>query len=502
MMPNRKWILTSLIMTFFGIPILAQFLAAVVAMLGVGLTGIIEVCNILITPTIYLLLNVFMLTLGAIIIFFSGRVWAGDSAPENREIAVWRQCFFLLPALLTLVGWIITLHLADYQFRQMGAGWLANLMLPWLGVFLVSLVGGEYWWMVIIPVGAHISFSLGYAWPTRYLLSGTSGLRCRNLLLFLLLLLGIVAGYQAHLYKQQNPGVGVRENIDIRAWRPDKLNNRLTPLRGKPQIQFRQNWPRIDGATAAYPIYASAFYALSVIPEDFHVWEYLENSRTPDAYNRIVKGDADIIFVAQPSGGQKKRAEESGVTLLYTPFAREAFVFIVNADNPVNSLTEQQVRDIFSGAITNWHTVGGNDQEIQTWQRPEDSGSQTVMQSQVMKNVRMISPQETEVASVMEGMIKVVAEYRNTNNAIGYTFRYYATQMNADKNIKLLAINGIAPTAENIRNGKYPYIVDAFMVTRENTTSETQKLVEWFLTPQGQSLVEDVEYVPLYPTME
>ncbi|VEF19825.1 membrane protein; ATP binding protein of ABC transporter [Escherichia coli] len=186
--------------------------------------------------------------------------------------------------------------------------------------------------------------------------------------------------------------------------------------------------------------------------------------------------------MAQPSGGQKKRAEESGVTLLYTPFAREAFVFIVNADNPVNSLTEQQVRDIFSGAITNWRTVGGNDQEIQTWQRPEDSGSQTVMQSQVMKNVRMISPQETEVASMMEGM-------------------YYATQMNADKNIKLLAINGIAPTAENIRNGKYPYIVDAFMVTRENTTSETQKLLEWFLTPQGQSLVEDVGYVPMYKTL-
>ncbi|EPV4635422.1 phosphate ABC transporter substrate-binding protein, partial [Shigella boydii] len=92
--------------------------------------------------------------------------------------------------------------------------------------------------------------------------------------------------------------------------------------------QFTQNWLRLDGATAAYPIYASAFYALSVIPEDFHTREYPESSRTPDAYNRIVKGDADIIFVAQPSGGQKKRAEESGITLLYTPFAREAFVFI------------------------------------------------------------------------------------------------------------------------------------------------------------------------------
>ncbi|MFS3708643.1 PstS family phosphate ABC transporter substrate-binding protein, partial [Escherichia coli] len=97
---------------------------------------------------------------------------------------------------------------------------------------------------------------------------------------------------------------------------------------------------------------------------------------------------------------------------------------------------------------------------------------------------------------------KSVSWQHHPNNAIGYTFRYYATQMNADKNIKLLAINGITPTAENIRNGKYAYIVDAFMVTRENTTSETQKLVEWFLTPQGQSLVEDVGYVPLYPTME
>lgn len=70
---------------FFGIPILAQFLAAVIAMLGIGLAGIIEVCNILITPTIYLLLNIFLLALGAIMLFFSGRVWAGDSAPEKEK---------------------------------------------------------------------------------------------------------------------------------------------------------------------------------------------------------------------------------------------------------------------------------------------------------------------------------------------------------------------------------------------------------------------------------
>ncbi|SPW45339.1 membrane protein; ATP binding protein of ABC transporter [Escherichia coli] len=64
---------------------------------GVGLAGIIEVCNIFITPTIYLLLNIFMLALGALMLFFSGRVWAGDSAPENREIAVCGNAFFSYP---------------------------------------------------------------------------------------------------------------------------------------------------------------------------------------------------------------------------------------------------------------------------------------------------------------------------------------------------------------------------------------------------------------------
>ncbi|EAS3207653.1 PstS family phosphate ABC transporter substrate-binding protein [Salmonella enterica] len=121
------------------------------------------------------------------------------------------------------------------------------------------------------------------------------------------------------------------------------------------------------------------------------------------------------------------------------------------------------------------------------------------MLAKVMKNTRMMSPQETEVVSVMDGMIKVIAEYRNTYGAIGYTFRYYATQMNADKNIKQLAVNGIAPTVDNIRNGTYPYTVDVYMVTREHPTAETQKLVDWFLSPQGQQLVQDVGYVPLYP---
>ncbi len=74
-MQNRKWILTSLVMTFSASPFWRSFWRRLLPCWVSDLLGIIEVCNIFITPTIYLLLNVFMLTLGAIIIFFSGRVW-------------------------------------------------------------------------------------------------------------------------------------------------------------------------------------------------------------------------------------------------------------------------------------------------------------------------------------------------------------------------------------------------------------------------------------------
>ena len=211
----------------------------------------------------------------------------------------------------------------------------------------------------------------------------------------------------------------------------------------------------------------------------------MQQTRTAEAYDSLIKGSATVIFVAQPSEGQKKRAEEAGVKLKYTAFAREAFVFIVDINNPVNSLSEHQVKDIFSGKTSRWNKVGGSDEHIKVWQRPEDSGSQTIMKGLVMQDTPMLPAKKSTVIDLMGGLITEVADYQNTPSSIGYTFHYYVTRMNDNmlkmrKQIKLLAINGVAPTEENIRNGTYPYIVDAYMVTRENPTPETQKFVDWF----------------------
>jgi phosphate transport system substrate-binding protein len=124
----------------------------------------------------------------------------------------------------------------------------------------------------------------------------------------------------------------------------------------------------------------------------------LSLSRTPDAYKNIIADKADIIFVAQPSEGQKKRAQAANVN---RPTRRLLVKPLCSLHMPItlsDSLTQQQVRDIFSGKTTRWSDVGGDARDIEVWQRPEDSGSQSTMLAKVMKETPMLPPKETEVA--------------------------------------------------------------------------------------------------------
>ena len=141
--------------------------------------------------------------------------------------------------------------------------------------------------------------------------------------------------------------------------------------------------------------------------------------------------------------------------------------------------------------------MGGPDEKIVAFQRPKDSGSQTVMQSKVMEGITMREPLREERAQSMGGLMRQVASYRNSQNALGYSFRYYSTQMERDAKVRLLQVNGIAPTTENIRNGTYPFTVKVYMATAGKPTLATQKLMDWFVSPQAQQLIADVGYVPL-----
>jgi phosphate transport system substrate-binding protein len=287
----------------------------------------------------------------------------------------------------------------------------------------------------------------------------------------------------------------VSEEVDLSVYRPFSPENLLVKISPDSAFKFAApDAPRLDGATAAYPVYAAAAQYL-YSPEA--AAEHIKMSNTPRAYERLIAGEVDVIFVAQPSQAQKKAAAEKNIQLTLTPIGREAFVFLVSEKNLLRSLTVQQIRDIYAGRIKRWDEVGGGSDAIMAFQRPPNSGSQTVMLAKVMQGEKMREPLQEEKARGMGGAVKRVAAYRNAAQSIGYSFRYYATKMQNSAGIRLLAVGGIEPSLENIRNGTYPFTVDVFMVTAGKPKPSTRQLMDWVLSAPGQRLIQDTGYVPL-----
>lgn len=304
--------------------------------------------------------------------------------------------------------------------------------------------------------------------------------------------------FGSNLYDRMQPTYETLSNeVDLTLYQPFK-SDRLAVLAQPSTLQLQDSLPRLDGATAFYPIYAS--FVQAVYPQkeyDPYMFEQQEVicSTTPSAYQSLIEKQRDVIFVLGPSQEQVAAAATAGETMMLTPIGKEAFVFFVNVDNPIVSLTTQQVKDIYSGKITNWKEVGGLDEEIKAFQRPEGSGSQTALE-RFMNGTEIMEPLQTNLAQSMGGIIMQTAEYENRKNAIGYSFRFYTSSMVDSEKIRLLKIDDVYPDKETIRSGSYP-LIDEFYAIRlaSNDKRETAQLIDWILSTQGQQLIEASGYV-------
>ena len=194
-----------------------------------------------------------------------------------------------------------------------------------------------------------------------------------------------------------------------------------------------------------------------------------------------MNGTADIIFCASPSQKQLDYALQNGVELVQVPIGFEAFVFLVNDSNPVKSLTVEEVRDIYSGKIKNWSEVGGDNSPVSAITRPDGSGSQTAM------------------ISFMEGLPIKPANSIYAGRTLGYSFRYYVDGIVASKNIRLLELNGVYPSKENIRNHSYPVVSNFYAIYRKSDSAreDIQKVISFVLSVQGQQIVEESSYISI-----
>ncbi|MDR1163159.1 MAG: substrate-binding domain-containing protein [Candidatus Accumulibacter sp.] len=393
---------------------------------------------------------------------------------------------------------------------------LALIYIAFWGFVATTFTGGRfdislYSFAALATLGAY--FGLAFAQRKKRVLVAYAG--C--IVIFL-----SVFGVHKHLvYKDAQVPV-VANDIDFGKYRPFSEN--VSRLPQAPTLKIRDDIPVLDGALALYPLYAA--YATALYPErdysirmrynhrtqtsfGFYDGGYYENDRgrdrkkeeknshqvhftnTIDGFKGLLDGRVDIFFMAELSEEQKKMAEEKGVKLKYTPLGKEAFVFFVNAKNPVDDLSREQIRAVYSGKITRWDDLGGRG-AIRAFQRNENSGSQSAF-LRVMRGAPLTKPPTVERNGSMGGIIDVVADYKNHENAIGFSFRYFTNVMVRNDQIKLLKIDGVAPTVENIRNGSYPLAAPYYAITREDTKNpNVPKMLKWFVSEQGQALTRKV----------
>lgn len=387
---------------------------------------------------------------------------------------------------------------------MMIAGLVITLFTSFWGMFIFAFAGQNFF-AVLVPVTIIIFFILFCL-----LLFMSQKRKTILKIFFAVALLAAVLScgkiaYQA--YDDSVPIVSVMD-FDLHNYMP--LTGAKRALLDKPaSVRITENFPVFDGAVATFPVYAAFAEALNpdLTEEEVIVYNeydrgYIEPgttvmcSNTPYAYRNLMYDSADMIFVAAPSERQIEEAKEAGKEFSMTPIAKEAFVFFVNKNNPVDNLTLQQVRDIYSGEIKNWKDVGGKRERIKAFQRPQNSGSQTALEK-VMTGITIMPAPKRDRPGGMGGIVSRVAEYKNYGSAIGFSFRFFVSGMMENKDVKILKIDGIYPSTENIENGTYPLTSYFYAVTAGSKNPNIEKVIDWMLSEEGQEIIKKAGYTPI-----
>ena len=284
--------------------------------------------------------------------------------------------------------------------------------------------------------------------------------------------------------------------LTLAACQQPAQTNTDSPAPSPETVTFtRDNFPRLDGSTSTAPL-GRAVASVLLGESEEAVSDLIQFSRTTASFRALMAGEADLLIVGEPNASVYDEMDEAGFEASIDTFANDGLVFVVNADNPVDSLTLEQLQGIYTGEITNWKEVGGEDLEIVPFQRNEDAGSQALMKKLVMGELEMMDPPEGYMLSEMGTLMEAVRSYDNSASAIGYSVYYYANDMEMAQGLKLLQIDGVAPTTQTIRDGSYPFRNAYYVVMAADTPDDdlTSILYHWILSEDGQKLVSQLGY--------
>ena len=262
-----------------------------------------------------------------------------------------------------------------------------------------------------------------------------------------------------------------------------------------------EDFPKLDGSTACIPLIAQMMADTTGI--DLEVAQSgISVSTTAYAWENFglypdEEYTARMLVVYEAPDYVKEELKEANAQLEQKPIGRDALVFIVNENNPVKSLTRQQLKDIYAGKITNWKEVGGEDLAIVPFQRGEDSGSQTLFRKLLIQGSELMDPPTELAPAAMGELVDSIADYNNSANAIGFSVYYYIDQMYSKPGLRLLAVDGVTPGNDTIASESYPLCNEFYAVIHGNAAPDSpqRKVYDWLSTDEGRRCIETAGYV-------
>ena len=194
--------------------------------------------------------------------------------------------------------------------------------------------------------------------------------------------------------------------------------------------------------------------------------------------------------IATSSRGLNAQERELGLTTI--PVAHDGIAVIVNTENPVRDLTVEQLRAIYSGEVSNWSEVGGEDLPIQLVNRDEASGTREAFKSIVMDG----SPFDRR-AAVLSGTGQVRDVVSRSRGAIGYISMGFVESKYAQTSVRALGVNGVAPSEDTIATGEYPISRDLYFFTKGEPSGAAAEYIEYVLSAEMDGQIREAGFIPV-----
>lgn len=243
----------------------------------------------------------------------------------------------------------------------------------------------------------------------------------------------------------------------------------------------------MDGSTTVGPI-AKSFAAYFTKTKGVEV--SVSESGSGNGAKSLINGACDIANMSRPMKEKETNAAKAkGVNPVEHVVALDGLSIIVHPSNYVAALKTEQIRDIYTGKVTNWSKVGGPNAKIVVIQRESNSGTQDSFKKLVVGKGNPVTKRAETQAS--NGAVK--SRVASTPAAIGFIGLGFL-----DSSVKPLIVNGVVPSEETVKNGSYPVARPLFMYTNGQPTGVVKEFIDLPKTDDGKRMISELGYVNRY----